>query len=127
MTEGLSFAALRAANATRCLRWHGPDTTPWLGVDWSNAMGGEAGEAQNVVKKLRRHETGTAGRNEPSVWALRSALALEIADTITYADLLAHYYGISTAAAVAAKFNMVSSRHGFPERLADYSKMLEDR
>jgi NTP pyrophosphatase (non-canonical NTP hydrolase) len=44
-------------------------------------------------------------------------LAEEIADTVTYADLLAAHYGIDLAAAVADKFNRVSRRQGFPDRL----------
>jgi len=121
---GLSFDALREANASRVERWHeGADE--WTGADWSNAMCGEAGEAANVVKKLRRHETrirgtfgeGSALYNTPSVGELLAKLAGEIADAVTYADLLAHKYGIDLGAAVVDKFNRVSEEQGFPERL----------
>lgn len=52
---------LSATNGRRCERWHGagwkgPDDA-WTIADWSNAMAGEAGEAANVVKKLRRVQT----------------------------------------------------------------------
>lgn len=43
-------------NRRRCERWHPGfphDPGGWSGADWSNAMCGEAGEAANVVKKLR--------------------------------------------------------------------------
>ena len=125
----LTFAALREANVTRCKRWHpnflmGNDAglsavEEWSGADWSNAMCGEAGETANVVKKLRRLETGTdQGPDDPPPERLREMLADEIADTVTYADLLAAHYGIDLAAAIASKFNRVSERQGFPDRIA---------
>lgn len=115
----LTFDALRTANVARCARWHRPGTVPWTGADWSNAMCGEAGETANVVKKLRRAETGTASARDPEYPALVADLAGEIADTIIYLDLLADHYGIDLSAAVSAKFNAVSIREGFPERLPE--------
>lgn len=109
--------SLRHVNQARLARWHGPDSEPWTGADWGNAMGGECGEAQNVVKKLRRVETGTKGQADPPPRELVQALALELADTIIYADLLAAHYGIDLDAAIVTKFNLVSIREGFPERL----------
>jgi len=109
---------LRRINVARCARWHGPDTEPWTGADWSNAMCGEAGEVANVVKKMRRHETGTGSVNNPSPEALRVMLGDEIADTLIYLDLLAAHYGLDLEAAVERKFDAVSVREGFPERLA---------
>lgn len=112
-----SFEDLRVVNAARKDRWHG-DADEWSGADWSNAMCGEAGEAANVVKKLRRHETRTGtAYNTPPVEALMPALAEELADVVIYADLLAHKYGIDLGAALVAKFNRVSAEQGFPERL----------
>ena len=117
----LSFDDLRAANTSRAKRWHPgfPDDDAWTGADWSNAMCGEAGEAANVVKKLRRHECLLAGSGlalQPEE-GLLADLALELADTVTYLDLLAAKYGIDLGDAVARKFNIVSERQGFPERL----------
>lgn len=113
----LTFRELSRASKTRRDRWHGPGTVPWTSADWSNAMCGEAGEAANVVKKLRRHETGTAGELDPSVGELVAKLADELGDVIAYADLVARHYGIDLGEAVAYKFNRVSERHGFPERI----------
>jgi len=113
----LRFGLLREMNFTRRNRWHNPDTEPWSGADWSNAMCGVAGEAANVVKKLRRHETKTSPQGDPSERELRLALADELADVVTYCDLLAAFYGIDLGDAVATKFNRVSIRQGFPERL----------
>ena len=105
-------------NAARCVRWHDPTTDAWTGADWSNAMCGEAGEAANVVKKLRRHETRTSPQSDPDEATLRRALGHEIADVLLYAFLLADHYGIDVAANVVEKFNIVSERRGFPERLS---------
>lgn len=116
----LSFAELRLTNVSRCKRWHTgfPADEHWTGADWSNAMCGEAGETANVVKKLRRLETGSGpGVNDPAPDELRRMLAHEIADTVLYADLLAAKYGIDLGLAVAEKFNIVSERQDFPERL----------
>jgi NTP pyrophosphatase (non-canonical NTP hydrolase) len=116
----LSFAQLRAVNVERAARWHPgfPNDGKWNGADWSNAAAGEMGEACNVVKKLRRQETGGRGAVDPDYHVLLSKLGDEIADTIIYLDLLAAFYGVNTAEAVAAKFNAVSVREGLPERLS---------
>lgn len=113
---GLSFDTLRAANVARVRRWHADDDS-WTVADWSNAMCGEAGETANVVKKIRRWETGLVGSRDPSIDVLRGQLADEIADTLIYLDLLAAHQGIDLAAAVVSKFDAVSEREGFPERL----------
>lgn len=120
----LTFRALSAANVSRAKRWHGGDVEPWTGADWSNAMNGEAGEAANVVKKLRRIETritqGSYHGDETTSTVreeLVAKLADEIADTIIYADLLADHYGINVARAVRDKFNRVSAAQEFPERI----------
>ena len=116
-TAPLTFWRVQVINHQRCKRWHDPTTEPWTGADWSNAMCGEAGEAANVVKKLRRHETRTSPQGDPDETTLRAHLADEIADTLLYAFLLADHYDIDVETAVVAKFNRVSERQGFPERL----------
>lgn len=115
----LSFARLRLVNESRCKRWHPgfPTDDNWTGADWTNAMAGEAGEACNVMKKIRRHETGRPGKVDPPSADLVKRLGDELADTIIYADLVAAKYGIDLSAAVIAKFNAVSEREGFPEKL----------
>ena len=114
----LTFADLRAVNLVRCARWHEGGVAGWSLSDWAVAMAGEAGETCNVVKKLNRIRDGLTGNNIDEA-ALRASLGDEIADTLIYLDLLAAAAGIDLAKAVVNKFNAVSMRVGFPERLPD--------
>jgi NTP pyrophosphatase (non-canonical NTP hydrolase) len=114
----LTFAELRRVNVTRCERWHGPGSDPWTAADWSNATCGEAGELANVIKKIRRHETGAVNEGDPSMDKLLVMAAEEMADVVIYVDLLARYLNVDLAEAIKAKFNKVSVKYGFPERLA---------
>jgi NTP pyrophosphatase (non-canonical NTP hydrolase) len=123
------LAQLDVVNPQRCARWHDAETEQWSLADWSNAMCGEAGEAANVVKKIRRHETRTGAANLPPLDELRAQLAHEIADTVLYAHLLAHFAGVDFRAAIVEKFNLVSERQGFPEQLtldADSVRQVRD-
>ena len=117
--DGVGFRLLSIVNSERANRWHPgfPEDDDWNLADWSNAMCGEAGEAANVVKKLRRHETGHHGALDGDEATLRAALAHELADVILYVDLLATKAEIDLCAAVVEKFNIVSERQGFPDRL----------
>lgn len=137
MSDGpLSFDEFSDTNAARCKRWHGefPEShkdprQDWTLADWGNAMGGECGEAQNVIKKIRRVQTGTdLGPDDPSLDDLFHMLGDEIADTITYADLLltracqvAKEMGVNwnptMEDVLVRKFDRVSERQGFPERM----------
>lgn len=112
-------------NNDRVRRWHpGFPNDGWMGSDWSNAMVGEAGEAANVVKKLRREETGIqqtermqSANDEAHHEMLLDKLADEIGDVYAYLDLLAQYYGINIGEAIIRKFNRISEREGFPDRM----------
>lgn len=116
----MTFDELRSANATRVHRWHDEDSIPWNIAEWTNALCGEAGEAANVAKKIRRVETRARGRdNERDVDELRRKLGDELADVVIYADLCAHELGLSLAECVAVKFNRTSVEYGFPERLRE--------
>jgi NTP pyrophosphatase (non-canonical NTP hydrolase) len=116
--DGLLFDRVSKVNRARCERWHpGFPDDGWSGADWANAMQGEAGEAGNIVKKLRRIEFGLSQAANDQRADLLNRLALEIGDTFMYLDLLAQHYGLSLADCVVATFNRVSIREGFPERL----------
>jgi len=105
--DSLSFDELRAANMSRC---EGPTfnhgVQDWSPTDWACAMAGECGEACNLVKKLRR------GEGVPL-----DEIGRELADLVTYADLLAARLGIDLGEWVCMKFNEVSIRRGAPDRL----------
>jgi NTP pyrophosphatase (non-canonical NTP hydrolase) len=118
----LAFAALAAISRTRAARWHPGGIEEWAVERWSNAMAGEAGEACNAVKKLNRIEDGIASLGEKGREYTEREEAIakvleELADVVIYADLLAQRVGGNLAAAVTSKFNVVSERYGFPERL----------
>jgi NTP pyrophosphatase (non-canonical NTP hydrolase) len=114
----LTFAAVSKLNRERCERWHpGFPDDGWTGADWATAMAGEAGEACNVVKKLRRAQFGIVQAAADPGPELRAKLATEIGDTFLYLDLLAQYYGLDMQRCVADTFNRVSEREGFPERI----------
>lgn len=82
----LTFAQLREQNLPRCRRWHPDGTPPWTYDDWLLALGGEVGEALNVVKKLNRDRDGLAG-NTRSRDELIADLAGELADVVIYLDI----------------------------------------
>jgi NTP pyrophosphatase (non-canonical NTP hydrolase) len=97
----LDFADLRRANVTRNNAVFEGET--WSATDWATAMAGECGEACNFIKKRRRGDKVSL-----------KAIGKELADMITYADLLAHHLGIDLGEAVRSKFNEVSARKGAP-------------
>jgi NTP pyrophosphatase (non-canonical NTP hydrolase) len=116
----LSFKELTEQSVRRAARWHPgfPEKHNWTLGDWGNAMAGEAGEACNVIKKIRRVETDMQRRDsEGDPIDLRDKLARELADVIIYADLIAAQCGIDLSNAIRLKFNEVSDQYGFPERL----------
>lgn len=101
----LSFARLRAVNVRRCEAvFH--DIDAWSPTDWACAMAGEAGEACNLIKKLRRGESID-----------HVAIGYELADVVIYADLLAARLGLDLGEMVRQKFNIVSGRVGSAIRL----------
>ena len=119
--SSLTFNDLREANTTRCNEhFHALDA--WSGAEWGNAMAGEYGEVaedllqvvlkfmstlkacDTLKKALRQLET------DEDFGKLRSRLSLELADVITYADLIAARFDINLGEAVKEKFNEVSDK-----------------
>lgn len=117
MTD-LTFKKLRAVNYLRQQRWLTGGVDTWTPSDWGLAMAGEAGEACNAIKKLNRLRGKIASNNNPrtEARAIRD-VGDELADVIVYADLLAQRLGIDLEEAVVRKFNAISKREAFPERL----------
>lgn len=112
-----------AASVARSNRWHPGGLTDWSLNDWLCATGGELGEAMNAAKKLRRIEDGIAnlndepGRQLAEGEAARAKIGEELADVLCYLVLTAERAGVDLNAHAVAKFNAVSERYGFPERL----------
>lgn len=115
----LNFSQLQATNVERATRWHKGGVDEWSVNDWLVAMGGEAGEALNAGKKHRRILSGIQqhGNVPADLDAAVDKIMEELADTVIYADLVASRLGRRLGEAVVAKFNAISEREGFPERL----------
>lgn len=106
------MAELRLKNVQRCEDvFH--ELNEWSPTDWACAFAGEAGEACNKVKKLRRLDG--ADSNLDSInkrQELINEIVEEVADTVIYADLLAARIGKSLEQAIKEKFNKVSTEKG---------------
>jgi NTP pyrophosphatase (non-canonical NTP hydrolase) len=119
----LTFGRFSSTNLARAKRWHDGGIAMWSVSDWLMAMAGEAGEACNAGKKLRRIEEQIVNlRADPErqISDRQSALIKiveELADTVIYCDLVAARIGMSLSEGITKKFNEVSERYGFPERL----------
>lgn len=77
------------------------------GLFIATELGGEVGEALNVVKKLVRERLGWGGSRSTV-----DRLAEELGDVIIVSFALAQHYQIDLPAAVAAKFNDAQDRWG---------------
>lgn len=122
-TQGLTLQTIIDIGVQRSAKWHGGSIQNWTITDWSNAMMGEAGEACNAIKKLRRVQDNMAnisktGRELPTEEQAINQVAEELADTLAYLVLLASRLNIDLVRAYVEKFNAVSEEYGFPERLS---------
>ena len=103
--KSLTFRRLRKANLTRCVKDIRPIES-WTPLEWGGSLAGEVGELCNLLKKMRRGSK-----------IKKSDLAHELADVITYADLVAASLDIDLGEAVIEKFNIVSKRWNSKFRL----------
>lgn len=110
------MSRLHEQNLSRGKRWRPSGHVSWSLSDWFTAMAGEVGELGNVVKKLNRARDGLAG-NKESVGELSQMLWKEAADILIYLELFCQAAGVDLVRATREKFNEVSERNGFPERL----------
>lgn len=110
-------------SVSRAKRWHPGGIEEWSALEWAGAMTGEAGEAANAAKKLRRVEMHLQNINEPGrqlieVATAQAKVAEECADTILYALLLMARVGvIDPEKTLSTVFNRKSEEYGFPERV----------
>lgn len=118
VASGLSFDVLRQANVTRCEKWHPLGIGSWSPSDWLTACMGELGELAGEVKMFNRERDGLVGNKEQFTSEERKLrMAKEAADVVIYLDLFCAERGIDLGAAIVRKFNEVSERVGFPDRL----------
>jgi NTP pyrophosphatase (non-canonical NTP hydrolase) len=110
----LTFSEFRSVNVARCERWHPQGLNSWSLSDWLTALSGELGELASLIKMLNRERDGLVGNK---FMPTSEHLSDEIADVLTYLDLLAAAAGIDLGQAAIDKFNAVSVRNNFPERL----------
>ncbi len=107
---GLTISALQRAHIERQEGWC-PDQKPDLSFR-GNELGGECGEAQNVIKKLERERHGWRGSRDTI-----EHLGEELADVIHCAVLCAITAGIDIEQAVIAKFNSTSEKNNLSHRI----------
>lgn len=113
--SSLIFESLKIANKDRAEKLYNQPIKDTLITDWVVALAGECGEFCNVIKKLRRLQTGLGKFNykegEQEVKNLLQQAKDEIGDLIIYADIIAQALDIDLGEAVKDKFNEVSKRN----------------
>lgn len=116
--DGLTFNALRRANIARLPLFknkHGKpahseaDGSDWSLDQWATAVGGEWGEFLNLLKKFSRGDLTWEQFQEQG--------GKELADVVTYLDILAFRMDVTLGAATRDKWNEVSKRVGCSLRL----------
>jgi NTP pyrophosphatase (non-canonical NTP hydrolase) len=117
----LTFDAFRMANKARCIKWHPAGIDSWSPSDWLTAVTGELGELASLLKMRNRERDGLPGNKFSPT---DKQVADELADVLTYLDLLAEVLGVDLGRAAVAKFNEVSERVGFPDRLPLYAARI---
>jgi len=113
-SDSLTFDSFRVANVNRCIKWHPAGIASWSPSDWMTAVTGELGELASLLKMRNRERDGLPGNKFSPT---QKQIADEIADVLTYLDLLAEALGVDLGKAAIEKFNEVSGRVGFPDRL----------
>jgi len=114
MSDPLTFDHFRAANVSRCVKWHPGGIESWSPSDWLTALAGEFGELASLLKMRNRERDGLPGNKFSPTDKM---VADEVADVMTYLDLLAAALGVDLGQAVVSKFNEVSERIGLPDRI----------
>ena len=97
----MTFGEFSYKNNRRCTLGFGFIVNEWSLTDWMCALTGEIGEAANLIKKLRRGEKID-----------KKEICFELADAITYIDLLMLALNLDTESILKEKFNIVSDRLG---------------
>lgn len=116
----MNLSEFQKINAARATRWHQGDLNHWTLLEWAGAMCGEAGEAANVAKKIRRITIGLpnkeSGLTDGDLDGLRTKFGKEVADTIIYGLICLSAIDFDATEVIAAVFDHKSMEYGFPER-----------
>jgi NTP pyrophosphatase (non-canonical NTP hydrolase) len=105
----MTFADFQRINKERCTAvFHPVPSDRWPFQNWALCVAGEAGELCNIVKKVLRGDF--------PLESAREDILREVADIITYCDLLCTELGAETGQVVMDKFEEVSKRHGYEAR-----------
>jgi NTP pyrophosphatase (non-canonical NTP hydrolase) len=119
MPNSLQFGVLREANLARMPQFRNAkgeiahskaDGSDWSPAQWLQALVGEIGEYANFRKKVERGDLDLEKD--------RQLLADELADAMTYLDILAYQNGIDLGEATISKWNRVSIRCGSTIRIS---------
>jgi NTP pyrophosphatase (non-canonical NTP hydrolase) len=117
----MELKEIQQLNDSRGKRWHQGNLSQWSLLEWCGAMCGEAGEAANYAKKIRRLElelpNKEAGIDKTDLEILQVKLAKELADVIIYALLTMSTLGCDAEEIIKQVFNQKSDEYGFPEHL----------
>lgn len=109
----LNFDHLRNRNKERSEKYF-PDAQKWTLLEKAGEMAGEAGEAVNIAKKLRRGmkstKHGLRPYNQKEIDKLVDEFADELADVIITCDLCAQKLDIDLGKRVIKKFNEKSKQ-----------------
>lgn len=109
-TMTLKFEDLRRANVARLPQFrnrkgeivHLPDGSDWTPAQWGQAVTGEWGEYASWRKQYERGDIDEE--------TFKREAGKELADVITYIDILAYRLGIDLGDALISKFNEISER-----------------
>lgn len=116
----MDLAKFSRSNRERCESSSGFNhaVNAWSFNDWYTAASGELGELGNVLKKIRRLESGTTHRTqEADRERLQRRAEEEIGDAFIYLDLLATRMGIDFGEVIRDKWNATSAEIGYPRAM----------
>lgn len=121
--EIVNINIFQTINARRAMKWHDNNLEHWSLLEWAGALCGEAGEAANIAKKIRRIHlqlpNREAGTSVTEFDELKHKLAREIADVIIYGLIILSMLGVNASGILAEVFDKKSEEYGFPERAFD--------
>lgn len=116
----MNLREFQEINAARGEEWHHGNLNRWSALEWAGAMCGEAGEAANYAKKMRRLELDLpnreAGLQTADYNKLLGNCAREVADAIIYGLLLMSAMKVDAETTIADVFDQKSIEYGFTER-----------